>query len=60
MTRKDYQLIAGSFRATKPGCGTGAFAQWVDDCQGIAAALNNENVRFDFTKFMVACGVYGV
>lgn len=59
MTRKDYVLIAAALadaklhRAVRPD----AIIQHSTDCNYLAAALSQDNPRFDRERFLKACGV---
>ena len=59
MTKKDYQLIAGSLRMTNEWNG-GAIRRdlFVILCENLANALNRDNPRFDHQRFLEACGIY--
>jgi hypothetical protein len=62
MTRKDYELIAAairmqvdSLREGQPSTTLSLIA--VQECAvKIAGALMRENQRFDYTRFLTACG----
>lgn len=61
MTKKDYELIATVFAGCKPVDGTVNSASrmqtWDTAVTNMAWALKDKNPRFDFRKFVNACGI---
>jgi hypothetical protein len=58
MTRKHFQAIADSFKATRPEKRKrAARAQWGHDVQEMARTLSRFNSAFDFVRFVEACGM---
>lgn len=60
MTKKDYILLARVMAESRPGKSTTSdmLGNWQSICLKLAAELKNENPRFDYDKFLKACG-YG-
>lgn len=64
MTKKDYKLIAGALRSSRPLIGgtvykrTQLAKQWESDVVEIAKVLANANPRFNYDKFCKECGLY--
>lgn len=64
MSRKDFQALAAAFQAQRPSVLTqdpdalqvGAMAQWDDDVRAVADVCAGINPRFDYCKFLKACG----
>ena len=61
MMKKDFALIAESLRNTKPkklpvGNFDERLWQWRMCCNEVANALHQTNPRFDFERFLEACG----
>lgn len=59
MTRKDYELIAGTLKTSR-GNWIGLVAQiQAIECvaHDMARALKRDNPRFDVNRFLVACGI---
>lgn len=54
MTRKDYELLAATFAATKPDPDTAMYRQWERDIRAVSDALQAENPRFDRGRFQYA------
>ncbi len=55
MTRKDYNLLANSLKENKPGeNGQEIYYQIVHN---LAIDLKHENEKFNYDKFMTACGI---
>lgn len=61
MTRKDYVQIAKVFKEHMQAAidsGAGDQQEVIEDlAAGIAIMLQNDNARFDRSKFLTACGV---
>ena len=60
MTRKDFELIAAALKAARtiyPVERADALQQSEDDAFAIANALAQDNLRFDRSRFLIACGV---
>lgn len=58
MTKKDFELIAGTLRASRPGEGYARnLLQWNLIVQRFAEALCATNLNFDRERFIAACGV---
>lgn len=51
MTKKDYELIASVVRANHADCGEKTIAYWLAD------AFADANPKFDYARFLQACGV---
>lgn len=54
MTRKDYVLIAAAIRAADDGMCHITIRHLANE---LAAALAEDNPRFDRERFLIACGV---
>ena len=62
MSRKDYELIAATMRASQPQDGPNTATAWVqwDRCVWkLADALRGTNPRFDSVRFIKACELKG-
>lgn len=63
MTQKDFELIAGVLRKTRPSetavvgtpNRTQADAEWTNTVEQFADALEDTNPRFDRDRFVAAC-----
>lgn len=58
MTKKDYELIAGSLKMTKswsPNDFTDNMFRIT--CENMANSLNRNDPKFDRNKFLTACGI---
>lgn len=65
MTRKDYELIASAFVASRPTIAddltpweSGNLEQWRDCVDTLANSLRSQNPRFDHARFKRACGYF--
>lgn len=62
MTRKDFELIAKALAQPIEAFDTAAESHaarcaWAQTCTNVAEALRSTNQRFDFERFLKACGV---
>lgn len=63
MTRKDYELLAAALRSSRATNYTNSanralYNNGVNNAaHNIARALRRDNPRFDYVRFLVACGV---
>ena len=61
MTRKDYNLLAKSLKENKPTITHENYAQKMEMfyqlVHNLAIDLKNENEKFNYDKFMTACGI---
>lgn len=58
MTKKDYELIAKALKRRKPESGLSSERwQWEHDVVSLTLALEEDNPRFDRTRFQEACGI---
>jgi hypothetical protein len=55
MTKKDYIKIADSLRDSKPIGGEMVLLQWEADVYKIMDCLQQDNPKFDKTRFLRAC-----
>jgi len=61
MSRKDYELIAATMRASQPNedASNPAWVQWDRCVWKLADALRGTNPRFDSVRFIKACELKG-
>ena len=59
MTRKDYVLLAGALKESRPiwDVADERLDQWQETVRAIVYALETDNPRFDYDKFCAACGL---
>ncbi len=58
MTRKDYVRIARALLDVRPAAANAAaLDQWHQTCGALADVLARDNPRFDYMRFIHACGV---
>lgn len=61
MTKKDFELIAATLKATRasyaPHWDANLFRACDDHAKAMASALASTNERFDRSRFLAACGV---
>lgn len=56
MTRKDYTALAYHLSLVEPADNVPvAHAAWTASCRAIADCLQDDNTRFDRTRFLEAC-----
>lgn len=58
MTREDYVLLARHMAAARPNNKRDAYyrVRWLTDVHAICTALAEDNPRFDYGRFYMACG----
>lgn len=56
MTKKQFEKLARALLNSKPAKGAILY-QWKDDVEAVANVCASENSRFDYNKFLKACGV---
>lgn len=57
MTRRDYIKLSAAMKESKPSEPKGAaYHQWVHSITKLADALHYDNPRFDYARFIGACG----
>jgi hypothetical protein len=57
MSKKHFTTIAEKLRASAPAPGDSPmWAQWRNDCNGVADALAADAPSFDRARFLKACG----
>lgn len=59
ISRKHFQMIADELKEQKPAPHWDAnkMTQWELDVRAVARALSHLNPRFDFSRFLSACGL---
>lgn len=62
MSKKDYVRIATAFARTRPPIifsieNDTQYHQWRKDVEEIAYELHRENLAFDRSRFLTACGI---
>ena len=59
MTKKYFKALADALFHEMPKSSpeSAEMQQWKDDCKAVASVCSDSNPRFDWNRFMEACGI---